>query len=481
MSAGTVLAQLRAQIPDRNRKVLIKGGVILTMDRQIGDLVKGDILVVGSKIADVGHDLSSAAADGDAIIVDASDRIIIPGMQDTHRHCWQNQLRRLIPDCDDNSAYLAVTHEWVGFHYRPHDIYVGNLISALGCIDAGITCVLDFFHNPRTTQHSDAAIKAFQDVGIRGVHASCGCLAGEWDHNWPDDLPRLKEEYFSSGDQLLRMSLGVIGADFAGPDIVLSEQQVLRARELGLPIISDGVVGKHGSGIVERLGQKGLLGPDVALIHCLDLSDTAWKMIADNGVNVSIPTTSDAQIGIWESIPSIQRALDVGIRPGLSVDVEVVLGSDMFTQMRTLLNIQRMMAFNKRYNGDANHPLPLTVRDMLELATIHGAVTNLTDRTSGSITPGKDADLVMINAMDWNTMPLNNAYGTVVSAADTRNVEAVFVAGKIKKWDGDLVEFRLDEVRKLVEESRDYVLKTSGFKHDILRQEHGLTTSKHAH
>src|SRR5207253_8136057 len=211
-------------------------------------------------------------------------------------------------------------------------------------------------------------------------------------------------------------------------------------------------------------------------IHCLDLSDEAWKLIADNGVNVSIPTTSDAQIGIWESVPAIQNALDFGVRPSLSVDVEVVLGADMFTQMRTLLNIQRMMTFQRRYHGDRNFPAPLTVRDTLELATVNGArVNGVIDRV-GTLTPGKRADIVAINALEWNTLPLNNAFGTVVSAADTRNVQIVLIDGVLKKWDRKLIGCEIGAVRRMVEDSRDYVLERAGFEQNVLEQKHGLSS-----
>jgi cytosine/adenosine deaminase-related metal-dependent hydrolase len=470
--------QIIASASRPGSRILLRGGCLLTMDPRIGDYPRGDLLIEGRRIAAVGLDLASAARDGGAIAVDVSGMILIPGLQDTHRHCWQNQLRRLIPDCDDNSAYLAVTHEWVGFHYRPHDIYVGNLISALGCIDAGITCVLDFFHNPRTPAHSDAAIRAFKDVGIRGVHASCGVLAGDWDRNWPGDLERLRDTHFSSGDQLLSLRIGVIAADFAGQTITLNEEKVRLARQMGLPIISDGVVGRHAAEKIERLGAAGLLGPDVTFIHCLDLSDAAWSLMAEHGVNVSIPTTSDAQIGIWESVPAVQKALDFGIAPSLSVDVEVVLGPDMFTQMRTLLNIQRMMAFNRRYRGDANYPDPITVKDVLRFATVEGARTNGVLERVGTLTPGKEADVVAINASDWNTLPLNNAFGTVVSAADSRNVEMVFIAGALKKCGRRLVGYELDSIRRQVEESRDYVLGAAGFDLNVLEQKHGLAGPK---
>jgi len=467
-----VLRQLIAGDPSP-RRVLISGAAIITMDPEIRDLRAGDILIEDDTIVAVAEDLSEAANDGQSIQVDASGTVAIPGLQDTHRHCWQNQLRRLIPDCDDNKAYLDVTHRWLGHFYRPEDIYVGNLISALGALDTGTTCVLDFFHNARTPAHSDAAITAFNDTGIRYTHVSCGPMTGEWDGSWPADVPRLQEQYFNSTNQLGTIRLGAIGAEFAPDHIALNPQRVREARALGIDFVSDGVVGPPCSRKINELAAAGLLGPHLSLIHCLDLSDDAWRLIAESGTHVSLPTTSDANIGIYESVPAVQRALDFGVRPSLSVDVEVCLTSDMFTQMRTVYSIQRMRAFERRYNGQ-DYPEAVRVKDVLDFATVQGARGNGVIDRCGTLTPGKSADLVLITADEFNTMPLNNAYGTVVSAADTRNVDTVMVAGQIKKFDGRLVGWDRHAVARLVEESRDHILQTAGFDLDVFEQTVGF-------
>lgn len=479
MSDSRTLDLLTASSNDDERWILLKGGTVLSMDPAVGDLAIGDVLIHGSTIDSVGTDLSEAAESAGAIVVDATGRIVIPGFHDTHRHCWQNQMRRLISDCDDNGAYLDVMHAWLGTKYRPEDVYIGNFISGLGALDAGITSMLDFFHNARTPEFSNAAVEGIRDTGIRGIHASCGPLSGEWDHSWPGDLPRLMNEYFPTTDQLMTVRVGALGASFVREDIALTPDKVEIARELGIGLTSDGIAAEAASDRVIALGRAGLLGPDVTLIHCLDIAEEAWRHIADSGVQVSIPTTSDAQLGIYGGIPMIQEALDHGIRPGLSVDVEVSLSSDMFTQMRTLFNIQRMNALNKRYNG-LPYPAPLDCRDILELATIRGAETNGLGDVSGSLTPGKQADVVLITADDWNTLPLNHAYGTVVIAADTRNVETVLVAGQVRKWGGTLVGHDLASVRAKVEASRDWVLDTAGFELDVLNQTVGFHPSRSA-
>ena len=104
-----------------------------------------------------------------------------PGAGDRrHEHDRHSRIRRRAPPFVGGAAsphhsgrrhrdYMATTHNGFARYYRPHDIYVGNLITALGCIDAGITCVIDNSHNSRSAAHSDAAVQALIDSGIRGV------------------------------------------------------------------------------------------------------------------------------------------------------------------------------------------------------------------------------------------------------------------------------------------------------------------------
>ena len=149
------------------------------MDAKVGDFANGDVLIQGKKIVSVGPS-GQAKAPSQAQVIDATNTIIMPGFIDAHRHAWEGQLRRIIPD-GAISDYMATTHNGFARFYRPHDVYVGNLITALGCIDAGITCMIDNSHNSRSAAHSDAAVQALIDSGICGVHASGAPQTGEWD------------------------------------------------------------------------------------------------------------------------------------------------------------------------------------------------------------------------------------------------------------------------------------------------------------
>ncbi len=457
-----------------DRRILLRGGTVITMDPGVPDLVVGDVLVVGDRIEAVAPDLSTADAAAGATVVSAAGTIVIPGMVDSHRHCWQTQLRRIIPDVDDLAGYVIATHRTLAFDYRPEDIYIGNLLGVLGALDGGVTSVLDVSHNSRSAAHRDAAIQAHIDAGGRSVYGAHGALFGTWDEHWPDDLVRLQQQFFRGQDHAVTLRLACHGSDAAaaresadGVSVTLSPEKIRFARELGVGISVDGVLGADASANIESLGEQGLLGPDLTLIHMTGMSDRSWRLIADSGTAICLSPTSDAQIGIDDSLPPIQKALDFGLRPSLSVDTEASLSTDMFTQMRFILNVQRMGAFRRRHEGERDVQA-LSTRDVLEFATQRGADANGLGDVTGSITPGKQADLVLIRAEDVNNLPMNTAIGTVVNGADHGNVDTVLVGGRVRKWRGDLVGVDVARVRRMARESRDHLLERSGFALDPL-------------
>lgn len=450
------LEKLR-RLPADRRRVLFTGGTVVTMDPGLGVIDNGDVLIEGDTITAVGRGL---AAD-DALVVDATGMLLTPGFVDTHRHAWEAQLRRVMPDVDDLGGYVTTTLAGYATVYRPEDMYVGTRLAALTAIDSGITTMLDFSHNSRTREHSDAAVEALLDTGIRGVHASMGPHFGAWDRQWPGDLARIKDRYFSSDEQLLTLRVAALATDkIAGPALAYGPELARRAAELGVGVSVDAVFGQSSSEAVMWWAQQGILGPDVTLIHSTGLTPEAWKAMGQTGTTVALAPTSDAQIGLETAIPAVDEALSVGIRPGLSIDVEVALASDMFTQMRTLHAIQRMRAVNAAYGTD-QQPSRITTHDVLDFATLQGARTNGLARVTGSLTPGKKADLLAVRAEDLNNMPLNDPIGTVVLGCDARNISAVLINGEPRKWNGDVLDVDLTALRGEVHASREYVLNAT--------------------
>jgi cytosine/adenosine deaminase-related metal-dependent hydrolase len=184
-------------------------------------------------------------------------------------------------------------------------------------------------------------------------------------------------------------------------------------------------------------------------------------LIAKTRGNVSLASAIEMKMG--HGIPPVQQALDHGIRPSLSVDVETEMPGELFTQMRTILTLQRMQLLARDRAGEKNLPKLLTVRDVIEFATIEGARVNALDSKVGTLTPGKQADVILLRTDRINVMPVNNAYGAVVLGMDTSNVDTVFVAGQIRKWRGELVGVDLPRVQRLATASRDYVVSKVGW------------------
>jgi cytosine/adenosine deaminase-related metal-dependent hydrolase len=226
------------------------------------------------------------------------------------------------------------------------------------------------------------------------------------------------------------------------------------AREVGAPI------SVHVNGALTGVEQA--LGPDVTCIHCTMFTEREWKLVAAAGTHISIACPIEMEMG--HGIPPIQQALDHGITPSLSVDVETQMPGDLFTQMRAVFTLQRMLALNQPRAKEVPQPKLLTARDVIEFATIEGARANHLDGKVGTLTPGKQADIVMLRTDAINVMPINDAYGAVVLGMDTSNVDTVFIAGKVMKQAGRLVGVDLDRIRRDAEQSRDFIVSKTGWK-----------------
>lgn len=440
-------------------RTLLRNGCVITVDKELGNFRRADVLIEGTKIAAIGPDLVA----GDAEVIDASNMIVMPGLIDTHRHLWEGILRNIGVDypLEGDISYLTFVLNVLAPAYRPQDVYAGNLISTLGAINAGITTILDWSHIQASPQHTDMAVSALKDSGMRAVFA----YGPVWyeavkpeHHEW---FKRAAREYFSSKDQLLTLGLAPLGPEFSTVDDVKSYWQLARDCDAHITVhVGVGSFGKYGK--VAEAGRAGVLGPDTTYIHCTTLNDEEIQMIVDTGGTVSLACPVEMMMG--HGIPPTQRFLDRGLRPSLSVDVETNVPGDMFTQMRSAIALQHALIFDQKLAGKENLPPFLTARDVLEFTTIEGARANgLADKV-GSLTPGKEADIILLRTDQINIAPINDPIGAVVWGMDTSNVDSVFVAGKALKRNGQLVNVDLDRARRLATESRDYVVEKSGFK-----------------
>jgi len=444
--ADPELGRLQAQ-----RRILLKGGVVLTLDPQVGDFAQADVLIEDGQIREVRPNI--ALSSDSAAVIDAENRIVIPGFVDTHSHSYQGLLRNILTNGVLNPDYNRDVQTILTPAYGADDAYAGMLATALGMIELGTTTIVDISQVSHTPEHSDACIRALREAGIRAVyayHRGAGPNA-----QYPQDIKRLQRTYFSSKDQLLTLALTTN----------LNAHVFALAREVGVPVVQH-LVGNDLSAPLAELARAGLLRPGDEYIHCLGLNDAAWRLIKDSGGHISICAPIDMAMG--HGMPAIQEALDHGIRPSLSSDHGVTLAQDFFTIMRATFTLQRLLILQRARRGEQNLPPLLTCRDVLEFATIEGARCANLDGKVGTLTPGKDADIVMLAADRLDVWPLNIAPGVVVNLMNPSHIDAVFIAGKVKKWRGNLVDVDAHRVRRLVADARDAVLRRAGFKLNLL-------------
>jgi cytosine/adenosine deaminase-related metal-dependent hydrolase len=452
---GAAASAMPEGVGVKGRRTLIKGGVVLSMDDGVGNFASGDVLIEGSAIVEVAASIDAP----DAAVIDASGHIVAPGFIDGHHHQFETALRSFLADgilINDgrpesaNNYYESVLQK-LSMVYRPEDVYINELFGGIAQIDAGVTGVMDVSQIHHSPEHSDAAIEALRATGRRAVF---GYFEGWGDKTrYPGDAKRIREQHFSSTDQLISM---VMGGEIYLPGY---EEAWRVGRELGLPIALH-VVGTFGmQPTFDALASAGRFGPDCFFIHMTGMSELGWKAAADAGAHVSISAPIEMQMR--HGMPPIQKALDLGMSLSLSSDVECTMTADMFTQMRSVLTLQRMLANELALQGK-DYPKLMSVWDVLRLATIGGAKGLKIDHRTGSLTPGKDADIILLNAAALNVAPLNHAPGAVVTLMDRSNVSTVLCAGQIRKWRGALVGYEVPKLRAELEASRDHVFAAAG-------------------
>jgi len=443
-------------------RTLLKDGCVLSLDRKVGNFQTADVLIDGSRIIEVGPDLRAR----DAEVIPVGDSIVMPGFVDTHRHVWEGLFRNLGDHAPVRSGDPGALSCQIGPSYRPEDVFAGNLVGLLGAIDAGITTLLDWSHVQASPDHTESAIAAHREAGIRGVFAygipwwePADPGQGRW-------LRGAASTHFSSTDQLLTLALAPRGPEFSTMVETRSDWEL--ARELGARISVHAGVGDFGrKGKLAELAGAGLLGADTTYVNCATLSEDEIGMIADSGGSFSLSASAGMMLGY--GMPPIQQLLDRQLRPSLSVDAESNVPTDMFTQMRTVISLQHANLFDLKLAGKAGLPNLLTTRRILEFATIDGARALGLDHVTGTLTPGKAADLVVLRTDKPNIHPINDPIGAVVWGMDTSNVDSVFVAGKPLKRNGELVGIDMDRVREMAYESRDHVARGSGLEVPAMR------------
>jgi len=424
------------------KRVLIKCGWLVTLDSRIGEMKGGEILINGNTIEAIGRSLNASADE----TIDATDKIVMPGLINAHMHTWETALRGI--GCEWMSAdYFRHVHSNLATRFKPEDNYIANYMGALAQIDAGVTTLVDWCHNITSIEMAERAVDGLEDSGIRAVFAHgtakpIGLEAGTPFTHVPH--PRDRVEHFrkgrlSSDDARVTLAMAILGPDWGTYEVV--EHDVRLARELNL--VSSSHTRRREDCVVPdgyaRMAKDGLLGPDHNLVHGTSYDTADLRVVVDNGASLTSTCLVELHHHVGDAMVAAFR--EQGGEPSLGIDVELYCSGQMFREMQAAL----LFARGKEVRNNAlrgNSPLkinPVKSREALEWATINGAKAFKLDHRIGTLSPGKRADIVMLRADDLNLAPVYDPIFSIVEIAGAGNVDTVIIDGVTRKRDGKML------------------------------------------
>ena len=427
---------------------VIRGATVVTMDTSIGDLISGDVHVRDGLIVAVAPDVT---VDDAVDVIDGVGMIIMPGLVDTHWHLWNSTFRGLV-GFEPERGYFPVKNS-IAPLMTPDDSYAATMLGLAEAADSGITTLNNWNHNVRSPDDADASLKAHIDAGIRAQFSY-----GNPDRHPPDqlmdvaDVARVAYEWIGErSGGLVTLGMAMRGPVRTEPEICQREWDA--ARDMGLPMTMHCGGRRTETGRycdIAGMYENGFLGPDLQVVHAVHANTEEIALLAETGTHISLsPLTELRTMGF----PPIGEFLEAGLLVTLSIDsLAIPTNADMFNQMRVALSVEL-----------ARHPASMTVRKILEMATINGARDLGLEDITGSLTVGKRADLIMLNGTHLNLTPGIDPTITIVMAATPGNVDSVVVDGRFVKRHGALTTMSRERIVENAIRSTQRLLDASGF------------------
>jgi cytosine/adenosine deaminase-related metal-dependent hydrolase len=420
-----------------NSKILISGGVVLTLANDTQRLEPADVLIDRGCIVAIGANLEIK----DASRIDANGCVVMPGLVNAHLHCWQTPLRGIGVNWTLND-YMAKIFGEFGPRFSPEDVYWSTLGAALDQIDAGTTTVLDWCHNAPTSAHVEASLAALRDAGIRALYLRPFIDPGGWQEV---DIP-------SDAKGLITLGMNIIGPAWAPLDTVRSELRRAQERD---EVVSMHWAGPLKSDAFQKLAREGLLTPKVNIVHGNGMEDQELKALISCGATITVSPEVEMQMGFSPSISG--KMLSYGARPSIGVDSEVGSSSEMLQVARFAMQLQRYVDHQAswQHSGKPMETAIPSAWDILQWATVEGARTLGLSEHIGTLEPEKLADIIVVRVPEVTFSAGIDPGQLVVSRASADDIDTVIVGGRLRKRSGKRLGIAGAELRgKLAEISR---------------------------
>ena len=453
MLAGTSLLSAAALLPARafaqsapssstpslpaRKEFVVRGAQVLTMDDALGDFAQADVHVRDGAIVAVGANVNAPGAE----LVDGKGMICMPGFVDTHWHHWTTFLRSVMRADDPKKTYFPVTFA-LGLHYTPEDSYRAVRLGLAEAVSAGVTTTHNWAHNVRSSAHADAEVQAMRDAGLRARFAYGPALGMPNDQPMDlADIARMKRDI--GKDPMITLGIcsrnvdGNTGGTRGAIDAAMAKKEWTAARELSLPI----TLHTSGTGAIKVLDDAGLLGPDLQLVHPLNTGPEDWTTLAKHGVHYSVSPIGEAGRSGEMQFPEMMQA---GVKVSISIDNVTAERCDCFACMHMMQTINRHRTGGK---------VKITTKQLVQMATLGGAEDLGLDKITGSLTPGKRADLILVRKNGANMRGLGDPYDALVQLATASDVDTTVVDGRILFRAGQFTALDYDKLEADGEQS----------------------------
>ncbi|WP_188360585.1 amidohydrolase family protein [Flavobacterium orientale] len=388
--------------------------------------------------------------------IDGGGALLLPGFVDVHRHLWETGFKGIGMDWT-LPHYLQIMLGEIAPQMTPEAVYYGTLLGALECLEMGITTVWDWSHIMNTPEHTEAAIKALKDSGIRALfgYGTPGTSVWEWFYEsqkfHPEAAKIVRKNYFNGSDDLVQMALAIRGPEYSTMQV--TRHDIAMGRDLELPItmhMGCGTFGEKYQGI-QQLAQENLLGSDLNFAHGNYFSQQDLACIAATGGSIAITPEVEMQMGI--GFPKLSKILDHSIPVGIGADVVTSCSGSMIDQLRLVMQTERAfqhaIAIAEGHQPNANK---LGTDQLLELATLGGAKVMGLESKIGSIAIGKKADFILLTP-DQNIQNVSGGLaGYLFSAFQPKDIKMVWVDGKLQINAGSSISFSTSDIRRKLRE-----------------------------
>jgi 5-methylthioadenosine/S-adenosylhomocysteine deaminase len=431
-------------LPQRSN-LLLQNAYVLSLDSHIPEGV-ADILIRDGSIEAIGPHLPVP----DSVeIIDASRSLVLPGFVDTHWHLWNSLLRGTVGDAPGRD-YFSVKRG-LAPHLRTDDFYWSARFALAEAVQNGITSVHNWDHNVRGAEDVDANVQAQLDSGLRGRFSY-----GPKDSSAADEpmdfagLDAARTRWTPERlDERIHFGVALRGPYRTSTELSHLEWQSARERDLPITMHCDRCMREPGcqSCGLTRLDREGLLGPDVQIVHATHASSEDIAAVARTGTTISVSPLSEMRT---MGFPLVTEFLEAEVLTTVSVDtLAMPANADILATLRALVSVEHART------GRAT----LTPRIALEMATIRAARDLGIEHITGSLRPGKRADLIMIDRSYTSMLPSGDAVESLIYHGTSHAIHTVVGDGRILLRNGELVQPSARHAIETADERRDDLIR----------------------